>query len=228
VITAKAGTFNFGSDAGRSLALLNVWHPTLAAWDPLLNLLGEDSAPGGYKIGAFQVLAAPVLHLPDNIKDRLGAIAADVASKPPLTDLPLPIEGDPSGAAANLAVELGALDAGSTAKAILVLLAGDQPQQSWAARTAKNLGTAEGVGILAALAESDSAHFRASANLASIVTAPDNVDTFAIAALHSSINDPGTLVPITIAQNDCVKAYALCPCSRISRRHEGPSICTSA
>jgi hypothetical protein len=38
----------------------------------------------------------------------------------------------------------------------------------------------------------------------------DNVDTFAIAALHGSVNDPGTLVPITIAQTIVGSPTALC------------------
>jgi hypothetical protein len=199
---AQNGRFEFGPDVGHALALLNVWHPPLASWEPLEKLLSEDSVPGGYKVGAFHVLAALPDRIPDDIKHRLGVIATEVSGKPPRqNDLPQPIGGDAAGAAANLAVALGVFDAQSTAGAILKLLAGDHGQHRWAARTAKSLGTPQGIGILAALAESADAYVRATAssNLASLVAAGDG-DAFAAASLHRSVNDPGTLVASSIAR----------------------------
>jgi hypothetical protein len=64
---AQAGSYNFG-DVGRTLALLNAWHPASAKWDLLLKLLADDAVAGGHKMGAFQVLASLTDHIPDEIR----------------------------------------------------------------------------------------------------------------------------------------------------------------
>jgi nuclear transport factor 2 (NTF2) superfamily protein len=196
-----AGTGNYGfGDIGRMLALLNAWHPASANWHSLLNLLGDDAVAGGHKIGAFQVLASLADLIPDEIRSRLGAIAVGVAERPSRGGLPLPIGGDPAGAAILMASALGILDTEWIADRFLGLLAGDPDEQRWAARAARQLGWPEDIGILVTLAQAEDTNVRATAaaSLASLVAAGRD-NALAVTALRRCTRDPGARVPGTVA-----------------------------
>ncbi len=197
---ARSGRWDYGPDVGQALAVLNVWHPASADWDSLLELLGEDNVGGGHKIAAFQILTSQSERIPQDVRTRLGPIAKAVSAKPSRQDLPPQIGGDAAGPAANLALALGVLDTESMADTLISLLAGDHDRQEAAARNARGLGSPEGIGVLATLAESTETDVRATAaaNIASLVTAGHG-NAITMASLRHCVNDPGTRVPSAIA-----------------------------
>ena len=56
---AHAGSYGLGGpDVGRTLVILNVWHPEQANWAPVFTLLPDPAVAPDHKHGALQVLAA--------------------------------------------------------------------------------------------------------------------------------------------------------------------------
>jgi HEAT repeat protein len=86
------------------------------------------------------------------------------------------------------------------ADTLISLLAGDHDRQEAAARSARGLGSPEGIGVLTTLAESTETDVRAAAaaNIASLVTAGHH-NAITLASLRHCLNDPGTRVPSAIA-----------------------------
>jgi hypothetical protein len=82
VLEAQGGRFGFGHDVGHALAVLNVWHPGAADWDPLLNLLQAPTVIGDHKQGALEVLTSLTERLPEDVQSRLREIAAAIAEQP--------------------------------------------------------------------------------------------------------------------------------------------------
>ncbi len=198
----RARSYGFGGhDYGQDLALLNVWHPTAANWDPLLDLLEDDAVIGEHKRGAFHLLAALADRVPHELRARLEAIAVAVAQRPPDERwFPFGNKGDARGAAANLGAALGALDPDQAAGRLLDLLAGDADHRKWAAWLARRLGRAEDTGVLVTLTQDVEPAVRAAAAgaLASLVTIGRG-GPLATEALQRCLRDPGTRVPAGVA-----------------------------
>lgn len=199
----RARSYGFGGhDYSQDLALLNVWHPTAANWDPLLDLLEDDAVVAEHKRGAFHLLAVLADRFPDKLRGRLEAIAVTVAKQPPDERMfPFGNKVDARGPAANLAAALGALDPEQAAGRLLDLLAGDADHRQWGAWLAKSLGRAEDTGVLVSLTQDAEPAVRAAAAgaLASLVTIGRG-GPLATEALQRCLADPGTRVPASIAR----------------------------
>jgi hypothetical protein len=199
---AQAGSFRFGGcDIGHNLVLLNVWHPDVASWDPLFNLLEEEAVAGSHKVGALLLLASVAEHLHDNVRSRLKTIALAIAGQPlPGRPSLLVNERDIVGAATELAVALGALDEDTIAHQLVALVAHDLAHRQWAARLAYRLNWPETVGVLVTLSQDLEPAVRAAAaaGLAFLV-ATECGGAIAVHGLQHCLRDPGTTVPRSVA-----------------------------
>lgn len=182
---------------GHDLVIFNVWHPTLADWEPLCELLADHHVSGAHKRGALWALAASAGRLSDALRSRLTIIAADAVRHPGLAD---PLIGHAADATAAAAELLAALDPDRGEDQLLSLLAGDPSHRESAARVARRLNRPEGIGVLVTLTSDPEPAVRATAAaaLASLV-AVDRGGPLAAAALHRCAADPGCSVPISLA-----------------------------
>ena len=197
---ANSGHYEFGGvDVGRELSLLNMWHPSIANWDPVLRLLADDAADA-YKDGAMIVLAAMPDRLPAEIRTQLEGIARAIVGQSPSLRLSLfGDEGDMTGVAVNLAVALGVYDVDASADKLLELLNGDSRRQQWAAVIARRMGDPESTGVLVTLTQAQDPDVRAvaAASLARLVATGHDV-ALGVSSLRCSLHDPGTKIPAAI------------------------------
>jgi HEAT repeat protein len=190
-----------GSNVGRALTVLNVWHPDAADWDALLRLLGDSMVIGKHKREAFQVLTASADKLPGEIMQRLKTVAVAAAGQKPLGPIfPTKDAEGAAGAATELAIALGTLDEQISAEYLIELLAGSIDDRRWAARVAGRRAQPEDVGLLTSLIVDPDPAVRSSAasQLARMVAA-DQGGPLARQGLKVCLLDPGTLVPASVA-----------------------------
>jgi hypothetical protein len=195
-------TYAAGHDVGEALALLNVWHPTVAGWDPLYQLLEDPAVSDRDKSGALALLAGHANRLPEEVRTRLKAIAAAIAQQEsPVQGFPLSDQTDARGVAALLQAGLGALDDDNAASRVIELLRGDAQDRQWAVHVAHRLGTTEYTGILVALSDDQDVAVRATAAAALAVLVGDDAGgPLAAAALLHATRESGVLVPKEIAR----------------------------
>jgi Domain of unknown function (DUF4365) len=195
-------TYEAGHDVGEALALLNAWHPSVAAWDPLYRLLEDHAVSDGDKSGALALLAGHANRLPEEVRTSLKPIAAAIAQKEsPVQGFSLSDQTDARGVAALLEAGLGALDGADAANRVIELLRGDAQDRQWAVHVAHRLGTTEYTGILVALSDDQDVAVRATAAAAlAVLVADDAGGPLAATALLHATREPGVLVPKEIAR----------------------------
>jgi hypothetical protein len=195
-------TYAAGQDVGEALALLNAWHQSVAAWDPLYRLLEDAMVSDGDKSGALALLAGHANRLPEEVRTRLKPIAEAIAQKvSPVQGFSLSDRTDARGAAALLEAALGALDGADAASRVIQLLRGDAQDRQWAVHVAHRLGTTEYTGILVALSDDQDVAVRATAAAAlAVLVADDAGGPLAATALLHTAREPGVLVPKEIAR----------------------------
>jgi hypothetical protein len=200
VSDANAGAFSPGAHFGSGLALLNVWHPDVAQWEPLLDLLKDQAVPGSQKAAALGVLSSLGDQLPADVRPLLEEVALEIPRHSDPDPFPLfGYGGDASGAATELAASLGALDEAATASGLLLLLSGEPKQREWAARVARRLGRPEDTGVLVTLAQDPEPEVRAAAAVGlALMVAGGAGGADASNALKRCASDPGVQVPGSI------------------------------
>jgi hypothetical protein len=201
IVRAEANVWGVGDlDAARALADLNARYAEVARWDSLLELLENDAVARRDKAGALERLTFHEAELPMGVRERLHATAIALASPATKTTPPaFPGESDARGEAVGL---LCALDPSGDyhPRPFADLLAGDADHRRWAAWAARHLTHSEDRGILLALAQDAEPRVRAAAAgaLASIV-AEVGGDAVTLIGLAGCLDDPGTLVPRSVA-----------------------------
>jgi len=215
VSEAHAGRYGYGGrDVGRTLVILNAWHPQRANWEPIFTLLPDPVVAPDHKHGALQVLAALASRLPEDVRSQAAPIARSLAESSP-SAIPA-MFGPPSigGVAAHLAVTLGAYDEEGTSDQLLRLLAGTSDERLWVVGIAGRARTPEHIGLLVGLCQAPEPDIRANAGaaLASIV-AGGNGGALALAGLRRCLADPGTRVPQLIAKT-LAEAPSLVPAAQ--------------
>jgi hypothetical protein len=188
-------------DLGQALVVLNLWHPQLARWDSLLELLAEPRASGEHKSGAIAAMARSPERIPQRLRGQMGKIAlgisaGDITSGPVLFE---PGEGL-IGRATILALGLGAIDVEQSADPYVELLAGEHRKRVWAAHVATRLARDRDVGVLAVLCDDSHPSVRAAAaaGLAQLF-ADGKGGSLGRSALCHAVEDSGTWVPRAIA-----------------------------
>lgn len=213
VSEAHAGRYGYGGpDVGRTLVILNVWHPEQANWEPVFSLLPDPGVAPDHKHGALHALANLTDRLSEEVRTRVAAIARSLSATPPSVILGW-FGSHPSigGVAAHLAVALGAYDEEGTSEQLLKLLAGTSDDRLWVVGIAGRMRTPEHIGLLVGLCQAPEPDTRANAGaaLAAIVAAGSS-SRLAVAGLRRCLTDPGTRVPQLIAKR-LVEAPSLAP-----------------
>ena len=200
---ARRSQHGFGVlDVGRDLAMLNIWHPDEANWEPLLALLAEINVAPRHKNGALTLLADTAELIPDSVVHELRRIAEEVAAHPHLPQPLEPTDRSALGPALDLIAALpgSAPTFGDLRQQIFTLLAGDDGDRSQAAKLASRGAGAATVGLLVGLLQDSHPSVRstAAASLVRIGTRSASVTTdaerVAADAIDQAILDPGTAV----------------------------------
>lgn len=197
---ARSGSVGIGAgDLARDLATLNTWHPELAAWDPLLELLAEQTVPVRLKRGALLTLAWRGAQISDEIAGRLAPIASAMSSGE-IEPSPFEMSHDCDLMASGtvLAASLGALP--NPDPQLAKLLGGDGQERNYAALLVAQLPTSEHKGVLIALARDGDPRVRATAAgvIAHLIAADEESDGFT-GAFEACRSDPGRSVPLAVA-----------------------------
>ena len=199
--TAAGGSWGaFGYDFGRALTLLNLWHPDVANWDTVIELLGSHVVMTTEKAGALGILAAMPEMIPQEVSAELLVFFESGDLEAGEVD-PLFNQGsDLRGAAAELGASLRALDEEVSATYLLDLLSGGVTQRQWAAQVARRLNRPEDAGFLLALIHDEEPQVRAVAGMGLASLAILGVKTPAVlGGLRRCLADPGTTVPQLVA-----------------------------
>jgi len=197
---ARGGSVGIGAgDLARDLATLNAWHPELAAWDPLFDLLAEPAVPVRLKRGALLTLAWRGAQISGEIAGRLIPIAnAMSAGEIEPSPFELSHHCDLMASGTLLAASLGALQ--NPDPQLTKLLGGDGQERNYAALLAAQLPGAEHKGILIALARDSDPRVRATAAgaIAHLIAAGEDGGGF-MGAFEACLSDPGRSVPLALA-----------------------------
>jgi hypothetical protein len=200
VSDARKGTHGMGLDCCDTLALLNLWHPDIARWDPVVELLGDDAVAVGSKRATLGRLAAKVEQIPAEARDGLARAALRMARQEgAVTHMPFDEARDASAEATLLAMALGAFDAEETALHITRLLSGEPEGRRWAAILAGRNDSPTNRGLLIALAGDDDPEVRAAAAGGLATSGARDPDPLIAAALRRCAADPGKSVGIQLA-----------------------------
>jgi hypothetical protein len=196
VTEARRGLFGIGSDVGHPLTLLNIWHPEIAQWDPVLDLLGEDAVMVDDKRATLRLLAHAAERIPNQVREPLTETVTRIARREGDVMHSLLVRPrDASAEAALLAMALGAFDADETSAHVTRLLDGRPSDRAWAAVIAGRNDSAFNRGLLVSLASDDNPEVRAAAGAWLTFCAASSTDSLLGAALRRAAADPGRNVP---------------------------------
>ncbi len=69
---ARGGAYGFGGrDLGRTLSILNVWHPEAANWEPIIELITEPSTAADHLRGTLLILSQMPERVPSHVAERI-------------------------------------------------------------------------------------------------------------------------------------------------------------
>ncbi len=83
VSEAHSGRYGYGEpDVGRTLVMLNVWHPAQANWEPIFALLPDPAVAPDHKHGALHALANLTGRLSEEVRAQVAPIARSLSAAP--------------------------------------------------------------------------------------------------------------------------------------------------
>lgn len=209
-----------------SLALLNIWHPDRARWEPLYTFL-DSAGPDTSLDRTLQRLAGAALHrqLPDDVAARLHPLAQRLTAIAPTEDHPVATDCRSNARYLHAALERATGRPLDPAAVRTLLEAGPEDRQTIAILCGEP--DPLGDGILTALTSDPSPYVRASAASAVTYRALRG-DQLGLTLLGTLVSDPGTRVPAVITHElrqhptqivyDLVRAFAVHP-SAVVRKH---------
>lgn len=152
IIQAANGVYAFGgSDPGHELAMLGIWHPSIARWERIKNLLTAPGVRPIQKSGALRVLAIHGETLVDSAKTQLAkAVLTLRHQKPVRTIIHNDDEEDIRGIVAEALAAL--VDETSRISLKRELLGGDTVERAAGARIIERFGDTAESELLLALA----------------------------------------------------------------------------
>lgn len=198
---ARGGMYGFrGPDWLDAMVLLNRWHPDVADWRPVLQVLQDPAIRQSSKVSALGRLARSVPILaPELIKSLRGLTpqgsddAKDRAFVGSTTS-----DDSYEGAFALLQLVLGEHNA--AANDLLRLLNGQPRDRIWAARLAAHRADPIDIGTLATMSRDPDARVRAAVAGALVhVATKQPLAALGVQALMHLADDPGLLVPRALA-----------------------------
>lgn len=237
---AAQGAYAYGShDIGQALVALNLTHPDVARWEPINALLEDRRVAGRHQRGACADLARAADRLNPDVRARLAELAMAMLDHPLAPPDRHNDRFSALGPAAALAANAGT-DLDTNQLLLTRLLSGDDDQRLWATWVAMRLDPPVAAGVLTPLAHDPNTSVRAAAaSCLAWLIAGGSGDTLAVAALHPCVDDPGTLVPLHIAETlanhsdpttaarDILRKLAAHPSAAVraaATSHPGPSL----
>ncbi len=200
IADARNGTHGIGGDTGRTLVLLNLWHPTLADWNVVLELLRENAVAIEQKRGALILMAQMVDRIPLAIRDDLATTTLELARyNGPVVSFLGSHEMDARAEAALLATALGAFDPDEAAQTTLALLEGRRADRFWAATIAGRGDHPLYPGLLLALCTDSDPDVRSAACAGLVRAASTDLNPLIEAGLRKCSVDPGRQVARQLA-----------------------------
>jgi hypothetical protein len=204
---AQRSAFGMGGhDFGRALSILNIWHPDLAEWQPVIDLIGNVLVAGEHKRGATFVLANNVDRIPASERDRLLPAAREASGQADTVFAGL--RGEQTGVSGSAIELVSALrrtagqetDDTEDADTFASLLAGNEQMRASAADIAAARRRPEDSGVLIALVNDDDIVVRTAAALGlARLVADGEGGIAALAAARRAAADPGRRVPKVVA-----------------------------
>jgi hypothetical protein len=200
IADADQGAHEIGSDVCHALALLNIWHPDIADWDAVVDLLADDAVAVDAKRGTLMLLGNYPERIPEVVREPLAHAAERMArgegnAVPSLFGR----RRDASAEAVLLAMTLGAFDSTEAAAQVIRLLDGQPEERYWAAVAVGRDDSAAHRGLLVSLSADHDPDVRAAACAGLIRNVAKELDPLAVAALRRCVEDPGRSVAIQLA-----------------------------
>jgi hypothetical protein len=200
ITDAQEGRYGIGVDTVRTLTLLNLWHPDVAEWEPVLEVLASDAVPVDNKSATLTLLAEQAPRIPDDIRARLIPTARRIAAREGAATPGLfRGDGDAAAEATTLGMALGAFDSNEASAQVTRLLTGSTDDRYWAAVIAGRGDDPLQRGALLSLIGDNNPHVRAAACAGLARTAAQSSDPLVFAALQACAEDPGRAVAIQLA-----------------------------
>lgn len=154
---AHQGSFSAGGrDLGRTIALLNVWHPNAAQWEPIIELLADPSTAADHLAGTLAVLSWTPEQIPSSVAERILPLLSHLMQHAPIQN---PISTtDVRGLAAEArdALRPGAL----TREELWSLMRGTSNQRSSAVLIIARRKNPGDIDLLASFSRDDDVHVR--------------------------------------------------------------------
>jgi hypothetical protein len=200
ITDAQEGRYGIGVDTVRVLALLDLWHPDVAEWEPVLEVLASDAVSVDDKRATLTLLAEQAQRIPDDVRARLIPIARRIAAREGAAT-PSVYQGhaDAAAEATTLGMALGAFDATEASAQVTRLLTGSTDDRYWAAVIAGRGDDPLQRGALLSLIADNNPHVRAAACAGLARVAAQGSDPLVFAALRACAEDPGRAVAIQLA-----------------------------
>lgn len=81
ITDAQEGRYGIGVDTVHALTLLDLWHPDVAEWKPVLEVLASDAVSVDNKSATLTLLAEQARRIPGDIRTQLIPTARRIAAR---------------------------------------------------------------------------------------------------------------------------------------------------
>lgn len=187
---ASRGGYGIGGrDLGRTLTLLNMWHPEVADWKPIIELLADPLSAAHHLGGTLSVLSWNPTEVPAHIAEAITPLLREWMARTPVDDPfnPTDVRG-PAADALNV-LHPGAL----TNEDLWSLIGGTRDQRASAVLVIARRKNPTDINLLASFAQDEDVKVRATVAscLAGWVKEGVNPQE-AVELLQKLLQDPGT------------------------------------
>lgn len=201
IADARENSWGIGSEPGRELTLLNMWHHGQADWEPVRELLNEPASHPGHIIGTLQLLIRMPERLPPDIAASFKPVLRAIQAREPDRRRLLFSAGGGQNLQAVAGEALEALAPGTVGDTDLWgYMAGDAEQRRSLARILSRRRDPTELNLLAGLAFDRDCSVRSTAAYCIARWAAEGIATPASQTLLLTLlDDPGTRLAKNVA-----------------------------
>lgn len=194
---ARQGSYGYGGpDLGNILTILNMWHPEAADWEPIVDLLAEQSASTHQLSGTLLALSWMPERVPEHIVERVTPLLRERMTRTPSQSSP--VHQDVRGGAADALNSLrpGAL----TNEDLWALMGGTREQRASAALVIARRKNPSDINLLGAFAQDGDVKVRATAASCLSWWIKEQVNPQeALKLLRGLLQDSGTRLAVSVS-----------------------------
>lgn len=196
-----------GVDAGRAVAMFNLWFPDISQWDPLLRLLEHPHVTTEDKRGALELVITLQARLPSEVRERLAASIEAIGAAEAVAD----VGGRPiSGLVACLGIVTGAIAEEDVQATVAKLAMGSEQDRIDAAGLLGDGWCPSGRALLASFAADPRPTVRRAAAYAVGRLVSEDPDPLTVELVRVLAADTGAVIPPAL----------LVGCSRSDKKSE--------